>query len=212
MDRQLAHLAKTVSHPAIRLAAIGDADRDEPTVVQRLLFETRQASLHADAESAAGDIPLRLNSTDFKIVILPGVEGAEQSSVATPIDAAICVVDCTEDPRGQIDKLSSKLLRYGIRQIVVAVNNMDRVAYDAGQFRRIETEIVACLKDRALKPEAVIPVSVRDGVGITEHTYTFEWFRPTLVEALTQLTPRALVSETRGSNKLSANHAEGIAA
>ena len=74
-------------------------------------------------------------------------------------------------------------------QIVIAITKMDRINYDASRFREIETEIRAYLGGLGLEPAEVIPVSAREGVGITEHTYTSEWYRPTLVEALDRLTP-----------------------
>src|SRR6185295_6035470 len=46
-----------------------------------------------------------------------------------------------------------------------------------------------------LSPVEVIPVSAREGVGITEHTYTLEWYRPTLVEALCELLPARIAPE-----------------
>jgi bifunctional enzyme CysN/CysC len=38
-----------------------------------------------------------------------------------------------------------------------------------------------------MSPSEVIPVSTREGVGITQHTYTSEWYRPTIIEALEKL-------------------------
>ena len=73
--------------------------------------------------------------------------------------------------------------------MIVVINKMDRIAYDATRFREIETEITDYLGGLGLPPSAVIPVSAREGVGITEHTYTSEWYRPTVVEALDALTP-----------------------
>jgi len=112
-----------------------------------------------------------------------GIPGAAQA------DAAILVVDAVEgvgeQTRRQVYWLKQLL---GIQQLIVVVNKMDCVAYDAGRFRMIETELTEYLAGIGLSPIAVIPVSVRDGVGITEHTYTFEWFRPTLVDALNRLT------------------------
>ena len=54
---------------------------------------------------------------------------------------------------------------------------------------RPKSRTISAVSDCRLS--AVIPVSARDGVGITEHTYTSEWYRPTVVEALDAHSTRA---------------------
>jgi bifunctional enzyme CysN/CysC len=138
-------------------------------------------------------IRVRTRSRDFVLLDAPGnteilcntIAGAAQA------DAAMLVIDATEGVREQTRQHACLLQLFDIRQIVVVVSKMDRVAYDAGRFREIETEITDYLNGLGLSPADVIPVSARDGVGITEHTYTFEWYRPTVVAALDRLLPRA---------------------
>ena len=142
-------------------------------------------------------IRFRTRSRDFVLIDAPGhieflrnmITGAAQA------DAAILIIDAIEGVRDQTRRHGYLLHLLGIRQLVVVINKMDRIAYDAGRFRVIETEITDYLKDLGLAPAAVIPVSARDGVGITEHTYTFEWHRPTVIEALDKFSPTRAAPE-----------------
>ncbi len=58
------------------------------------------------------------------------------------------------------------------------------------RFREIENRNHRYLKSLGLSPRRSSRSRPGNGVGITEHTYTFEWYRPTVVEALDKLSPR----------------------
>ena len=60
---------------------------------------------------------------------------------AAQADAAILVIDATEGVRDQTRRHGYLLQLLGLRQVVVVINKMDRIAYDATRFREIETEI-----------------------------------------------------------------------
>ncbi len=136
-------------------------------------------------------IRFRTRSRDFVLIDAPGHAEFLRNMItgAAQADAAILVIDATDGVRDQTRRHGYLLQLLGIRQIVVVINKMDRIAYDATRFREIETEITGYLKSLGLTPTEVIPISARDGVELTEHTYTFEWYRPTLVETLDQLSP-----------------------
>jgi bifunctional enzyme CysN/CysC len=58
------------------------------------------------------------------------------------------------------------------------------------RFDEISTEISAHLIGLGIRPTAVIPISARDGDGVTERTANTRWYRgPTVVEALDALEP-----------------------
>src|SRR5207244_4318738 len=136
-------------------------------------------------------IRFRTETRDFVLIDAPGHTEFLRNMItgAAQADAAILVVDATEGVQDQTRRHGYLVQLLGIRQIVVAITKMDRINYDASRFREIETEIRTYLGGLCLEPAEVIPVSARDGVGITEHTYTSEWYRPTLIEALDRLTP-----------------------
>jgi len=142
-------------------------------------------------------IRFRTRARDFVLIDAPGhieflrnmITGAAQA------DAAVLVIDASEGVRDQTRRHVYLLQLLGIRKIVVVINKMDRISYDATRFREIETEITGYLNGLNLPPLDIIPVSARDGVGITAHTYTSEWYRPTLVEALDELSPARLAPD-----------------
>jgi translation elongation factor EF-1alpha len=104
-------------------------------------------------------------------------------------DAAVLVVDASERKR-EPSMLYGQLLKLlGIRQVVVVISKLDAINYDAGRLREIETAITDDMKSFGLRPADVILVSARHGEGLTRQATTAEWYRPTLIEALDQLSP-----------------------
>src|SRR6185312_9587987 len=151
---------------------------------QNITIDTSQIRFHTRAR-------------DFVLIDAPGHTEFLRNMItgAAQADAAVLVVDAVEGVRDQTRRHGYLLQFLGIRQVVVVINKMDRISYDATRFREIETDIADYLKSLGLPPLEVIPVSAREGVGITEHTYTSEWYRPTLVEALDKLLPARLALE-----------------
>ena len=90
---------------------------------------------------------------------------------AAQADAAVLIVDATEGVRDQTRRHGYLLHLLGVRQLMVVINKMDRVGFDAGKFTELDTEIAAHLAGLGLTPSAIIPVSARDGDGVARHTY-----------------------------------------
>jgi sulfate adenylyltransferase subunit 1 (EFTu-like GTPase family) len=193
--------------PPLRVAVVGPAGHGKPALINRLLFETDNlADDPVGSGQAAGarlEVPvewlLRTPSRDFVLI-----DGEAQAQLlrdtiagAAQADAAALVLDAAEWVHDQPRLYGLLLQLLGVRQIIVVVNEMDRVAYDAGRFREIETATRRGLESFGLAAIEVIPVSARDGVGITLHTYTAEWYRPTLIEALDRLSPARTMPESR---------------
>jgi len=184
--------------PLLRVAIVGSAGHGKSALINRLLSETDNvADNPVENGQAAGrrDIlvewSLHTASRDFVLIDAQAQAQLQRDTIAgaAQADAAVLVLDAAEWAHGQPRLYGLVLQLLGVRQVIVVINEMDRVAYDAGRFREIETEIRKDLESAGLAAAEVIPVSARDGVGITEHTYTAEWYRPTLVEALDRLSP-----------------------
>jgi bifunctional enzyme CysN/CysC len=78
----------------------------------------------------------------------------------------------------------------GVKQVAVVVNKMDRVDFSAARFQDISDEITSHLIGLGVTPTAVIPISARDGDGVTARTPRIDWYNgPTVVEALDALEP-----------------------
>ena len=155
------------------------------------LLDSLQSERDQGITIDTSQIRFRTRSRDFVLIDAPGHAEFLRNMItgAAQADGAILIIDATEGVREQTRRHGYLLYLLGIRQLVVVINKMDRIDYDAGRFREIETEITEYMKGLGLPPSEVIPVSAREGVGITEHTYTSEWYRPTLVDALDKFTP-----------------------
>ena len=136
-------------------------------------------------------IRFRTQSRDFVLIDAPGHAEFLRNMLtgAAQADGAVLIVDASEGIREQTRRHGYLLHLLGIRQLVVVINKMDRINYDAGRFRELETEITGYMTGLGLPPSEVIPVSAREGSGITEHTHTSGWHRPTLVDALDRFDP-----------------------
>src|SRR5258708_28020512 len=140
--------AATPHRPLLRVAIVGPAGHGKSALINRLLSETDNlADNTAENGLAAGDRveapvewSLHTRSRDFVLI-----DGQAQAQLlrdaiagAAQADAAVLVLDAAEWAHDQPRLYGLVLQLLGVRQIVVVVNEMDRVAYDAGRFRKIE--------------------------------------------------------------------------
>ena len=104
---------------------------------------------------------------------------------AASADAAILLVDGCEGVREQTRRHAYVLSLLGIRQVMVAVNKLDRVAYDRKTFRSVENDICTFLHSLDIIPSFVIPVSAREGENMAKRLGRTPWYEgPTVLEAL----------------------------
>lgn len=137
-------------------------------------------------------IRFRTRARDFVLIDAPGHTEFLRNMItgAAQADAALLLVDAVEGVREQTLRHAYLLHLLGIRQVAVLINKMDRVGYDDGRFRDIETGITAHLAGFGLKPAAVIPISARHGDGVVARTPGIAWYRgPTVIEALDGFAP-----------------------
>src|ERR1700751_1972399 len=137
-------------------------------------------------------IRFRTNSRDIVLIDAPGHAEFLRNMItgASQADGAVLIIDALEGVRDQTRRHGYLLHLLGIKQVAVVVNKMDRVEFAATRFREISDEISAHLTGLGVTPSAVIPISARDGDGVTERTANIRWYRgPTVVEALDALEP-----------------------
>jgi bifunctional enzyme CysN/CysC len=137
-------------------------------------------------------IHLRTATRDVVLIDAPGhveflrnmITGASQA------DAALVIVDASEGIREQTRRHASLLHLLDVRQIAVVINKMDRIGYDEARFRAIEAEIREIFAGLDVTPAAVIPVSAREGDGVTRSSANIAWFDgPTVLEAIEHFAP-----------------------
>jgi bifunctional enzyme CysN/CysC len=137
-------------------------------------------------------IRFRTKSRDVVLIDAPGHAEFLRNMItgASQADGAVLIIDALEGVRDQTRRHGYLLHLLGIKQVAVVVNKMDRVDFSATRFAEISAEISAHLTGLGVAPSAVIPISARDGDGVTERTPRTQWYNgPTVVEALDALEP-----------------------
>jgi len=143
-------------------------------------------------------IRFRTPSRDVVLIDAPGHAEFLRNMItgASQADGAVLIIDALEGVRDQTRRHGYLLHLLGVKQVAVVVNKMDRVDYSAARFTEISDEISAHLTGLGVTPTAVIPISARDGDGVTERTANINWYQgPTVVEAIDHLTPARPLDE-----------------
>ncbi|MFP6778569.1 MAG: GTP-binding protein, partial [Alphaproteobacteria bacterium] len=124
---------------------------------------------------------------NYVIVDAPGHREFVKNMVsgAASCSAALLVIDAVEGMRQQSRCHAYFLHLLGLSRIVVAVNKMDVVNFDAARFAVVEADIRDYLADLGISPSHVVPVSARDGDNIDKPSGRSLWYGgPTITEAL----------------------------
>lgn len=137
-------------------------------------------------------IGFRTRARDVVLIDAPGHAEFLRNMItgASQADGALLIVDALEGVRDQTRRHGYLLHLLGVKQVAVVVNKMDRVDFSATRFAEIRDEISAHLTGLGVTPQAVIPISARDGDGVAALSQRSRWYRgPTVVDALDALQP-----------------------
>ena len=141
-------------------------------------------------------IGFRTDARDVVLIDAPGHAEFLRNMItgAAQADGALLMIDAYEGVRDQTRRHGYLLHLLGVRQVAVIVNKMDRVGFSQQRFQDISDEISAHLNGLGVTPTAIVPISAREGDGVTARTARLGWYSgPTVVEAIDQLEPaRAL--------------------
>jgi len=111
-------------------------------------------------------------------------------TAASTADAAVLLVDARKGLLPQTRRHATIACLLGVRNLVVAVNKMDQVDYDAARFAEISTEFRAWLDQQPDLRVAVdfLPLSALEGANVVDRDPRLAWFDgPTLIELLERL-------------------------
>jgi len=180
----------------------------------KLIFEDQLAALEADskklgtqggeidfallvdglaAEREQGitiDVAYRYFSTDKRKFIVADTPGHEQYTRnmitgASTADLAVILIDARKGVLTQTRRHSFLVSLIGIRHIVLAVNKMDLVGYDAAVFETIALDYRAFAAEIGLAEILAIPISGLKGDNITSASPATPWYGgPTLMQHL----------------------------
>lgn len=98
------------------------------------------------------------------------------TSGASEADIGVVVVDCHEGIRSQTATHLKILAVLGITEIIVVVNKLDKVGYDATVFERVSREIRELAEGESLRCAEIVPVSALSGENMTIRSERISWY------------------------------------
>ena len=149
------------------------------------------------------DVAYRFFTTDRRRFIVADTPGHHQytrnmATGASTASLAIILVDARQGVLEQTRRHSHICHLMGIRQIILAVNKMDLVDYNAEVFDQIVTEYGVFAKPLQFADITAIPISALKGDYINSRSKAMPWFKgPTLISKL-ETVPNRLEPETGG--------------
>lgn len=92
-------------------------------------------------------------------------------------DIAILVVDVQKSVEPQTKRHAFILKFLGIEQIIVVLNKMDLVGFNAMSFKKVKQEIAELFVRIQLKPKDFIPVSAKQGENLIKAPRQMSWYK-----------------------------------
>src|SRR5688572_16610687 len=137
-------------------------------------------------------IRFRSGQREYVLIDAPGHKEFLKNMVsgAASADAVVLVVDALEGVQEQTRRHAYLLRLLGIRSLLVAVNKMDLVHYDARRFAQLQQEIGAYLQSIGVDSTDIVylPVAAREGENLAAPGPSMPWYAgPTLLQALDDL-------------------------
>jgi len=151
------------------------------------LMDALQAERDQGITIDTTQIWFKTDARDYVIIDAPGHKEFLKNMIsgAASSEAAVLVIDAKEGVQEQSRRHGYLLHLLGVRQIAVAVNKMDAVDYSEEAFRKIEKEYTDYLASIGVEPTYVIPISAREGDGITANSGNMAWYQgPAITQAL----------------------------
>lgn len=136
------------------------------------------------------DVAYRFFATDKRKFIVADTPGHEQYTRnmvtgASTANLAIILVDATQGLLTQTRRHAYLVSLMGIKQVILAVNKMDLIAYEQSRFDEITSAFENHSKDFGFNSITSIPVSALIGDNITQPSKKTAWYTgPNLMHAL----------------------------
>ncbi len=174
-----------------QLAALeGDSQR-HGTQNGELDFALLVDGLAAEREQGITiDVAYRFFGTDKRKFIVADCPGHEQytrnmATGASTAELAVVLVDARKGLLTQTRRHSYICALLGIRHVLLAVNKMDLVDYDAEVFDAIEAGYRTLADQLGITQVTAIPVSALTGENVSARSQAMDWYRgPSLLEHL----------------------------
>ena len=174
-----------------QLAALENDSRRIGTQGQNIDFALLVDGLAAEREQGITiDVAYRFFATEKRKFIVADTPGHEQYTRnmvtgASTADLAVILIDGRKGVLTQTRRHSYLAHLIGIRHIVLAVNKMDLVGYDAERFAEIVADYRAFASSIGIEDFTAIPISGLGGDNIASRSDQTPWYQgPTLIEHL----------------------------
>ena len=168
----------------IRAACAAEGMPFEWAFLLDALLEEQEQNITIDTTR----IPFRTRKRQYEIIDAPGHKEFLKNMVtgAASADAAVLVIAANEGVKEQSRRHGYLLRLLGVKQVVVAVNKMDTVRYDADVYDRVVDEYTQFLAEIGVTAQRFVPISARDGDNVAETARTtMGWYTgATILETL----------------------------
>lgn len=165
-----------------QLSALEADSKRVGTQGEQLDFALLVDGLAAEREQGITiDVAYRFFATERRKFIVADTPGHEQYTRnmvtgATTADLAVILIDARKGVLTQTRRHSWLVHLIGIHQIVLAVNKMDLIDYDAAQFARIVADYTAFAREIGITNLVAIPVSGFKGDNVNSHSPNMPWY------------------------------------
>ena len=142
------------------------------------------------------DVAYRYFATPARAFIVADCPGHEQytrnmATGASTADLAVVLVDAGKGLLRQTRRHSYICALLGIREVILAVNKMDRVDYAAARFEAIAREYATLAARLGITRVTAIPLAAVHGDNLVQRSARMPWYHgPSLLEALHAAQPQ----------------------
>ena len=174
-----------------QLAALENDSRRVGTQGQDIDFALLVDGLAAEREQGITiDVAYRFFATEkrkFIVADCPGHEQYTRNMVtgASTADCAVILIDARKGVLVQTRRHSFLCQQLGIRNLVLAVNKMDLIAYDEAKFNAIVSDYAKFAESIGIESFTAVPISGLAGDNITSRSDNTDWYGgPVLIDLL----------------------------
>lgn len=115
----------------------------------------------------------------YQVIDAPGHQEFLRNMVtgAASAHVAVLMVDASEGMKDQTRRHAMLLPMLGVPHVIVAINKMDAVKYDAARFAELKQECEAFLEDIHITSLCVVPLSAREGENLAKSAEKMPWYQ-----------------------------------
>ncbi len=177
-----------------QLQALEMDSKQYGTQGERIDFALLVDGLQAEREQGITiDVAYRFFSTEKRKFIVADTPGHEQytrnmATGASTAELAILLIDARKGLLTQTRRHSRIVAMMGIRHVVLAINKMDMVRFDAAVFESIESQYREFCAELKFSSLTAIPMSALEGDNISVRSLNMLWYSgPPLLEYLNSI-------------------------